>query len=358
MYPVDPVILAQLGQSHGVIARLTASINRSGFSYPVDLDDGSVSIDGTRAVRRTLSATIRARITDPECDVFRTEIRAEYGIQLPSRNEPIWIPVGTFVLTDAEEADKGLISIKGEDRWRRVVNARFLQPTTTKGKHTLAIISLMQGADSRILCQDTTGSLAQHNTALWARDRDKAVRDLAKSIGAEVSFDPMGAAQIRPIPSLSSAASWFLGTGDGGVLISPRRARTQGNTYNAVVVEGETTEGTPAVRGVATVVDAESTLLFGGGFSQRPRFYRSSLVATQDQANQTAIAMLERVTGVSRTVKIESFVNPALEAGDVVSIEVSSGVWERHIVESFTVPLGLGSMNINTRTSNGEEDGE
>lgn len=339
-----------------VTGRLLASVNRSEFSYPVTLLEGKVSVDGTNPIRRKLNATIAARPDSPECDVFRTELRAEYGVSLDNSSW-YWFPVGTFVLTDAKEADGGKMTITGEDRWRRVANARFLAPVVTSGKHTDAIKDLMQGADGRILCTDFTGRTSQHNSSIWERDRDKAVRELAKSIGVDVYFNPLGVAEIREVSTVAGIASWTLGEGDGGCLIFPRRELSQGNAYNAVVVEGEDASGAVAVRAVAKITDPNSKLFFGGGFAQRPRYYRSSLITTTAQAQSTAESLLLRVSGVAKTLNIEAFLNPALEVGDTIRVEVDPGVWEYHIVESFTIPLGPGGTTIATRAPS-DDSGE
>lgn len=348
MYPLSAQVLQALGSSHSVTGRLTASVNRSAFTYPVTLVDGSVKVDGSSPIRRKLDAVIVAKRGDPECDVFRTEIRAEYGISLNNFSW-IWIPVGTFVVTGAKEVPGGM-QITGEDRWRRIVDARFLQPEVTSGKHIDRIKELMERADGRISCLDHTGSTSTHRSSVWERDRDKAVIQLQNAIGAEVYFDPLGIAGIYNSPVLGQSV-WNLDGNDGGCLIEPRVDTNRDKVYNAVVVEGEDASGNTAVRAVAKVSDATNKLLYGGAAGQKPRYFRSTLITTQTQAQNTANSMLVKVSGIPKTVEIDAFANPALDAGDTVRVEIDPGSWEYHMVESFTIPLGPGGMTIATRAA-------
>lgn len=357
MYQIGREAEALLTRSHGVTGRLLASVNGSPFTYPVVMEKGEISVNGSEAIRRKLSATIKAYIDSPECDVFRTEIRAEYGIIKPDL-DIVWVPVGVFVVTEATEVGEGKVDIKGEDRWRRVANARFLSPAVTSGNTAQKILDLIRDADARITATDYTLSGATHRSSVWERDRDKAIMDLSRSIGAKAFFSADGTAVLRNEPSLTDdKVVWEVGEGEGGALIESRRGRSQARTYNAVVAEGERPDGTVAVRAVASITSSNSPLLFGGlGLSQKPRFYRSTLMTTTAQAQSAASALLRRVSGVNATLELDSFAHPGLDADDIILVEVSSGVWEKHVVESFTLPLEPGGVSISTRTPSDEEE--
>lgn len=350
--------LKLLATSHGVTGRLRASINGSPFTYPVQMLEGSVEVSGNSQIRRKLSCTIRADLDSPECDVFRTEYRAEYGI-IRHNGETIWIPQGVFVIDDAQEAGRKQIKITGKDRWLRVQNARFLQPVTTKGKHLDAMVDMLRGADPRIAVNNLSKATATHNTSVWERDRDKAITEMAKSIGADVYFNQLGQAEIKDQVDIGTGVpDWIVGGGDGGVLLQSQRQRKQGNTYNAMVVEGETAEGTPSVRSVAYVKDPKSPVYFGGAFAQRPKFFRSSMITTQAQADASAASMLQKAIGIAKILDVSTLPHPGLDAGDIINVEAAEGVWERHVVDAFTLPLGPGEISISTRTpSDDAEEG-
>lgn len=356
MLDIGAEALKLLATSHGVTGRLVASINGSPFSYPVQMLQGDVEVSGNSQVRRKLSCTIRADLDSPECDVFRTEYRAEYGV-VKNNGEVIWIPQGVFVIDDAQEVGRKQIKITGKDRWLRVQNARFLQPTTTSGRHIDAMVSMLRGADKRIQVTNLSTATATHRTSIWERDRDKAITEMAKSIGADVYFNQLGVAEIRDQVDVGSGSpQWTISGGDGGVLLDAARQRKQGNTYNAMVVEGETTEGVKPVRAIAYVNDPKSPLYFGGSFAQRPKFFRSSMITTVAQATAAANSMLAKATGIAKILDVASIPHPGLDAGDIISVEVQPGIWERHVVDSFTMPLGPGEISISTRTPSDEEE--
>ena len=62
--------------------------------------------------------------------------------------------------------------------------------------------------------------------------------------------------------------------------------------------------------------------------------------------------------GVARTLELTSAPDPSLDYGDVLSVEVAAGLWQRHMVQGMTLPLGLGTTPITTRTDAEDDDGE
>lgn len=358
-WPMNERAAALIGRSRGVDARLLASVNGSSFVLPVPLQSGgTVSVDGKSAARRSLSCEVQTVITDPAVDPINAEVRAEYGIVDPASGATFWTPVGTFVVTDAVEAGPGLVSLKATDRWQRVVEARFERPRTTSGNTVAAITALLQEADGRITVEADPALVGTHRASLWDRDRDKAILELAKSIGAVVYFDAMGVAQIRRQPSASDPVYWQISAGQGGAKSASRRGASRSRTYNAVVVIGEPGGNAPPVYGVARDTDPASRTRYGGPMGKRPRYYRTSLITTEAQANAAAAGLLARYLGVARTLEVDAAPHPGLEAGDVVLAEVARGTWERHISEAFTLPLGLGTITLATRSNLGEDDGE
>lgn len=349
MLDIGAEALAMLNRSHGVTGRLTASVNRSQFTYPVNFEKATIQVSGSSQIRRKLKATIQANINDPEVDVFRTELFAEYGIYTDPANI-IWIPQGVFVVTDAVEVQENVVEISCSDRWHWVQNARFLQPIATAGLHTEVIRELLRDTDSRIPTSLRATRTSRHNSKVWERDRDKAIIELAAAASVEVFFNQTGTAVIQEPKGLTAAADWVIGAGDGGALIESSRGRDQGNSYNAVSVAGETTEGVPPVRAQAFVTNPQSPLLYGGPFGKRPRFYTSSMITNQQQAQMAADTMLAKVSGISKTLDLSTFPHPGLDTGDIIRAEVRSGEWETHMVDGFSLPLGPGSISISTRS--------
>jgi hypothetical protein len=88
-----------------------------------------------------------------------------------------------------------------------------------------------------------------------------------------------------------------------------------------------------------------------------PYFHTSPLMLTAGQALLAAGTILNKVKSVAASLNVEAAVNPALESGDVFYAILPDGQVERHMAESFAVPLTpAGSQQITTRTSRPEGD--
>lgn len=351
---LPPQALVALTRSHGVDARLLGSVNGSSFVIPMRLEPGgSVKIDRSSPVRRTLDCQVVAPLSSPTVDPYTAEVRAEYAVIDETTRQTWWVPVGTFVVTDAVDAGDDRIKLTGADRWQRIIDARFEQPVTTSGNTVDAIVQLLSDADGRIVVDTSEAPTGTHGASLWDRDRDKAVLQLARSVGADVFFDAEGVARIRRVAGLGDAVAWHIGMGAGGARISATRGTTRSRTYSAAVVDAEP-QGAPPLHAVAYVATGKAQ--HGGSFGKRPRFYRTTLVQTQAQAQAMADGMRDRIAGVARTLSLDSLPNPTLDGGDVLAVEVDTEVWQRHMLQAMTLPLGLGTTPIDTRSDENDDE--
>lgn len=358
MYTIPSWARPVLTRDHVVQCRAWASVNGSPFSAPLTVQTGGKVKVGPDFVRRTLDVSVLASISDPEVSAYTSEVLVEYGVI--SGLQEWWQPVGTFVVTASEEtAEPGIVQLTGSDRGIRVMKARFERPVTTSGNTVAAIQSLVTGADSRITFTDHTGSTAGHAASLWERDRADAVRRLAESIGAVLYFHPDGSAHLWPQPTTEGAIpAWSIGRGRGGAKVSSARGQSQDGVYNAYVVVGEGVDGAAGVTAVARDIDPASPTRYGGPYGKVPRFLRTSLVRTQQQANIAAAAGLARSVGEAWTIDLSGLPNPALEVGDVLSVEVEPGVWHMHMLDGYELPLSPGVVSYSTRSTAAVVEGE
>ncbi len=358
MYAIPSWAREALNRDHGVRARAFASVNGSGFITPLGLITGGSVKVGSEFVRRTCDIEVVADVTDPEVSPYVAEVRVEYGVTL-GLNE-WWQTVGTFVVTTTKETDTpGVVSVSGADRAQRIIDARLETPLTTSGGTVAAIASLVTNADSRITFTDHTGSAATHSPSVWERDRAEAVQRLAESIGATLYFYPDGTAHLWPQPSANGVlTSWALARGRGGGKVSSARTVSREGVYNAYVVVGEAADGSAGVTAVARDNDPTSPTRYGGPFGKRPRFLRTSLVRTVGQAGTAAVAGLARSTGQAWSIDLTGLPNPALEVGDMLSVEVEPGVWARHMLDGYDLPLEPGVVQYATRTTAASGEGE
>lgn len=350
---LDDTARSLLTRSHGVDARLTASVNGSAFVVPLTLEPGgTVKVDGNSTTRRTLDCTVIADLDTAAVDPYSVQLRAEYAVIDESSRRTWWEPVGTFVLTDAVEAGGGRVKLTGVDRWQRIIDARFERPTTTSGDTVAAIVDLIHGADESIPVDTSRARAGSHPPALWDRDRSEAITKLARSSGNEVFMDPLGVAVVQRVRSLGDPSVWSIGITEGA-RVSATRGVSRAAVYNAWSVKAEP-QGAPPLYAVARVEGGP--LRYGGPFGKRPRFYSTGLVDTQEQLQAMADSLRDRGQGVARTLDMVVLPNPELDAGHVVMAEAAPQVWQRHIVAGFTLPLGLDTVPLLTRTDAGEVD--
>jgi len=363
MYDVLPAWAKRaLRVDHGVVARVWSSVNGSSFTVPLKLAEGSgaVRVDGRNFVRRTFAAEIVADVASPAVSPFVAELRVEYGIIVGLQTA--WVTVGTFVIDTVEESKPGVVKVSCRDRAQRILDARLEVPITTSGSTVAAISSLVTGADYRITFTDHTGSAATHSTTLWERDRDKAVSQLADSIGAVLIFAPDGSAHLWGVPALPTAGSpgtWSVSRGTGGGKVSSARAVSRAGTYNAFVVIGEAPDGSVGVTSVARDTGLDSPTRYGGPFGKKTRFFRSSMVTTQAAADTAAAAGLARAVGQPWSLDLTGLPNPTLEPTlDTLRAEVAPGRFETHVLDAYDLPLSPRAVRYETRTTAAAVEGE
>jgi hypothetical protein len=361
VYPVSARFLDALRQSHNV--RVQVDAYRAGVLVASDLPvvDGSVGVDATSDVRRQLDLAIadptlapKAGDTTGPLTPFGTELFVRRGIAFPDGSVE-WVPLGWFRVQSVN-ASLGTesVHVAGVDRSRRVADAKFLAPTQSVTANTIPneIKRLVQGAipgqPFSILTPEDTST----PDLIWEQERWAAISDLATAIGAECFFDADGTCILRPVASIDSDVSWYVDAGQTGVLIDGAQETSRESTYNGVVATGERTDDTAPITATVTDTNPSSPTYWSGPYGQVPYFYESASITTLTQAQTAAAGLLARTKGLTRQVALTSVPNPALDAGDVIQVVFPDATFERHIVDSLTIPLTPGeSMPIGTRST-------
>jgi hypothetical protein len=363
VYPVSATFLAALRQPHTMYTKADVYYDGALVHEDLPFTDGSVAVNAGAGVARTLTLTV----ADPTLwDVLvpiGTELRVYRGIRYPGVAAPEAVPLGVFVIDTQSMAlgPAGSISLTAPDRWARVQRARFEAPAASvKGARTTAEIArLVNLAIPGVGVTTTATSTATVSALIWERDRDKAVNDLATSIGAEAYFDWTGNLLIRDAPLLSAPPiGWRVDASATGVLLGGERSRERSRTYNVVVASAGSVDGTaPFAPQTAADTDVTSPTCVTGPMGRVPYFFASPLLLTAGQALAAATTLLNKVKGAAASVNVDAAVNPALEKGDVFYVILPDASVERHMAESFTVPLTVGaSQQITTRTTRPEGD--
>jgi hypothetical protein len=199
---------------------------------------------------------------------------------------------------------------------------------------------------------DSTGSLAVVPAGIvWDQDRGAAIDQLAGSIGAEVFFQPDGATcMVRPARQLGGTPAWSQVQGKNSTIVRDTMVRSRTDVANRIVVHVEQPGASPIL---VTVTDAaeQSPTRYGGPFGKIIRHYSNPLITDSSYAISAGAARLARTIGITRTREVDVVPNPALEAGDLLSITTDEGV-EQHIADSFTLPLSVADvMTVTTRST-------
>lgn len=324
-------------------------------STSLRVSGGTVTVDETSKVRRTLTLTVANTDVDPVSagDLlapFGTDLRPYAGIVYTDGSIE-YAPLGVFRLT--EPARPGLLqplTLTGSDYARVMTDARFLTPWVTSPGVliTTEIRAMALDAVPGLTVLDYTGSRATTTSATWEKDRWEAMLALAQAIGAELYFDATGALVIRPMPITPGASVWSCDAGSPSAnLLDVAVGLSGSGVYNAVVATSAPAGQSPVT---AIAYQQSGPLAWSTGW-RRPRFWSTQLPMTVDQLNATATALLARSVAVSRQMDPTSLPNYALEAGDPITVRLPTGTSEVRFASRFTLPLEPGVMPLTTRVA-------
>lgn len=332
---------------------------------------GDVTLDATAAVRGRVDLVI---VDDGSLGLVPTtprdllapygnELRVYRGLRYPSGLEEL-VSLGIFRIdeTAIDDTAAGMqIAIAGQDRACRVIDARFEEPfEIEQGTPVGAAIDEALGLTGFAIDHSTPDAVAPSTTtdtpyliAEEGADRWQFCLDIARGAGLTLYFNGDGDLVLDTI-ARTGAPIATLAEGEDGVLVSAGRRWDRSGSFNAVIATGENTGEILPARGVAYDLDPASPTYYYGPFGQVPRFYQSSFLVTDAQAQSAAESLLAKELGTTQRVSFGTFVNPALEPNDIVTItrERAGLSAETHIIDQITLPLTPdGVMTGTTRAS-------
>jgi hypothetical protein len=355
----SPAFLDAIRQPHNYASQATI-IPTSGDPFDVDIDDGSVIVDRTADHRRQLSLTLSNALLYPQTPVdpvapYGAEVVVKLGIRQANGSQ-VLVQLGVFRIEDASrDTPGGGVTITGWDRSRQLLDERFLAPRKFAATQAVTLIQQLitevyPDAVFIVTTADTT-MIPKH---VVDRDRWAEVQRLAQVIGCEVYPDEQGRWVIQDVPNPATAqVVWTVDAGENGVLIQLTDTVSREGAPNIVVVNGEPKDGSTPVKSALPHgydTDITSPTYYLGAYGEVPRFYTSPHITTQAQANRVADALLSDHIGLARTISFGIVPNPALEAGDLITVRRPDGTAEQHIIDMLEVPLSpSGVMTGETR---------
>lgn len=338
--------------------------------------DGTVTVDVTSNVRRTLSLNVpTSEVTWDALDTEGGEITLTRSVRFTNGElEPV--PLGVFIV-DVDEIGYGpgdTITITAPDRWGKV-QKNTLPPSGRASVPSNAawqeIQRLVEGAWSMAYPFPGWSLLDESATTkvgalLWDDgNREAAILGLCTDNSLEVFFDASGLGVLRPIPVLDddSIPVWTVDAGTAGVMISADRSRDRTRVSNAIIVSTAATDVTFPPQEVKDTTSGDP-LAVAGPLGYMATEYSSPSLRNSAQARAAGRTMLARTLGVAKQLSLESVQNDALDARDVISVILpkidrnTERPTELHIIDTITIPLApSGTQQIATRSTRPSTDG-
>lgn len=341
-----------------------AQFSQWGRGLPIT-DGGSVTVDVTQQVRRTLALTIADPTLNPTTAQallapFGVELAVAWGIRYPNGTTD-YVPVGVFrvdstTITQSGQSGATGVAVVGTDRSMYINDGRFFIPTKSVGPTVVAEIAhlvdpvMPVGTPPMV---DLTGSTASCPKQVYTdKDRAGAVSRLATSINAEFFIDPNGVPTLRTLKRPADPAAWTIDAGANGVLLDVTPVIDRTDIFNAVVVTGERADGSAGNFAIRQDLDPSSPTYWNGPFGKKPVFFNSAIPTTDIQCQSIAATMLLKYISTGWSITLDSLVNPLLEGGDVLTVLLPDGRIQKHLIDSFVLPLDVATaMSIVTHTN-------
>ena len=323
------------------------------------LINGSVEFDATAEIRASGGITVVGdwpRSTNLDLGPYGTEIFLSRGVDTGGGGI-LWSTLGYFRINETVQSDaaRGPLKLDLSDRMATIIDSRFMQPRqwlqgTTVGAIVTEVVTEVY-PDAVIIWDDDSDLSELGRSLIVEESRYEVLYTIAQGLGKIFYWDNIGRLSFLTAPDEDDPI-WEVKAGAGGVMVNVDRSISRDGIYNAVVVTGEGADQITPVRAVAYDAQESSPTFFGGPFGRIPRFYSSSFITTQQQANNAAQNILRRSLGAPYDVGLSAVPNPALRPYDPIRVVYNDGNRETHIVERVTIPLDVTSvLAVSTRQS-------
>ncbi len=359
--------LNEIRRSHRVISYVDVTSPSNEF-VRLPFTDGDVKVDKTASVRRSFTGTcldLTGNITpDEPTDLltpFGTTLRPYRGVQYADTGAVEVMPLGIFRLSKSNVADAGggvTIALEAYDLSRTVARDKFADvyvvPTGTNLVQAIKDILARTFDDLQYDAISTTMVTTQPIVYDANDDPWEKAGDLATSMGCDLYFDVDGWVVLAPpvdINALPTPDFTYI-EGQRTTLLDLNKSFSDEPGYNGVVLTGESPgDELPPVRAVAWDEDPSSATYHLGPYGEVPQFVTDNNIKTVQDAQNTADQLVKNVLGFSYQLSITSWVNPALEGGNVVQVErAKSKVTGLFAVDAFNVPLAAsGTQGLTLR---------
>lgn len=331
-----------------------------------------VSVDSTQeAERRTVSGVnvydaLKYLPLTPTSKInpFGPEIRIWSGIRFPDGSVDRWA-IFTGAIEDPvakDDNDDIVLSFDAKGRGQQVSDRRLsesldIAANTPAVDAIVAVVSeVYPGLEWQITDLPNTPRVSAMQIDELA-DAMATAQDIAKAAGAEVFFNGMGQPVIRPIPDYdANSVAWNFVEGATATVLGVDQQLTAKESYNHAIVQGAAIDGRPPIRRDAYDDDENSPTFWRpgvtGGFGEHVTKLSSDLITTDQQAQDAAVALVNRKKGAVTNLNFTTSPITALDEGDSVSIQRGRlGLASGFVLVKFDIPLEeSGTMSPSTRS--------
>lgn len=357
-----------LYKSHTVFSYVDVK-GPNGISRRLEVTDGSVEVDKTAETRRRCTLTcvdptgeLTPRDVGDLLTPFGTEIKPFRGMMYsatPGDHEVV--PLGVFRISKvdiSDDEDALTLGIEASDLSRTISRNKFIEPYTVEVGTN--IIDAIKALCKRTFPEQAFNFVGTARTVESTRVYDigddpwEAMTELSTSLGYDLYFDVWGQLCILPFPNIENLPSPMFRyiEGENCTMLSLTKVLSDSPGYNGVVVLGEApSDDAPAVMGIAWDEEPTSATYYKGPYGAVPMFHQDQLVKTEQEAADTAAALLKSQLGFSSGLEISALPNPLFECGNVVEVRrEKSHVDDVFVIDAFNVPLrAAGTQELTLR---------
>lgn len=319
------------------------------------IESGSVSCDARRAVLRSVELTVAPddRVWEM-LKTFGAEIQVWRGLKLANTEE--LVSLGVFVVdSDILRNSKGVITVSGGDRSRRIARNRLVDPYQIAAGVDVGTALATFAANRYPGVQvgfTTLGRVSSASVVFQGgseSDPWKDAKEYAAAHGYDLYFDGGGVLQMRPTPDpATTPASATYYPGEMSLVLTHSEMAAMGDVYNGVVASGEGSGVADAVKAEAWDDDPLSPTYRFGPLGQIPFFYSSPLLTTYADCLNAARTRLASLRGRAEGISWSLIVDPTRQAQDV--IEFRDAVTKRYVLDEVRIPLRVSdSMTASAR---------
>jgi hypothetical protein len=352
--------------------------------------EGTVYVDTSRATRRTCQLRLidkNGEYTPKDSSsVFYWDklIKIEYGLKIDG--EYTYVPLGVFTIDRSEiiaENGAAVINIDGSDQWDSFSMATFTSnsgwASGTSINQIISDTASLCGVPSTRITLDPLGSrntTEKQVNVTWkyfiGDNIGQKLKDWAQDWSIDIYFDVNGNLvthdmTLPPYTGTSnSAPDASFAVGDNAVMLGIQKAQSSHTIFNHIVVTGDTSDGTAAVRGEyieGTGTNVNTSPLkrtyngrVGTGLTiqelgSKILVIRTTTLKTSQQCLDRAKVELAKNLVVEETIQLPTIVNPLFEGHDVIEItEQNTGLQQqKYTLDSFDIPMRSSRQVLNVK---------